>query len=272
MDTDGRPEAGSLIMAAKPVINLAGKAILVTGGARGLGAQMSGLFARLGARVLIADIDGITAKVRASEIGGGAIGVACDISNREAVDALADTIKNESGVIDALVNNAAHVDVETDRDLLATDPEVWDQTMAVNLRGTMLVSRAILPLIIEGGGGAVVTIVSRQGIAPPLSGKRVSYGTSKAGLIMLARHMAVAYGKRGIRSNAVAPGTIETERMLTELTSERLEQSRANVLTPYLGKPCDVANIAAFLLSDAGRYITGQTIQVDGGVLTGLHE
>ena len=259
-------------MADEGVINLSGKAILVTGGARGIGAEMSGLFARLGARVFIADIDGIAANIRAEEIGGGAIGVACDISDKEAVDALADTVKNETGVIDALVNNAAYVNVETDRDLLTTDPEVWDQTMAVNLRGTMLVSRAILPLIIEGGGGGVVTIVSRQGIAPPLSGNRVSYGISKAGLIMLARHMAVAYGKQGIRSNAIAPGTIETERMQTELTPERRERSRANVLTPYLGKPCDVANITAFLLSDAVRYITGQTIQVDGGVLVGLHE
>ena len=259
-------------MADEPLISLTGKAVLVTGGARGLGAEMARLFARLGARVLIADIDGKAASARAAEIGSSAIGVACDISDQAAVVALAGTVQTEVGVIDALVNNAAHVDVETDGDLLATDLAVWDRTLDVNLRGTMLVSRAIVPLMIEAGGGAVLTIVSRQGIAPPLSGKRVAYGTSKAGLIMLARHMAVAYGKQGIRSNAIAPGTIETERMLTELTPERLEQSRANVLTPYLGKPCDVANIAAFLLSDAGRYITGQTIQVDGGVLTGLHE
>jgi NAD(P)-dependent dehydrogenase (short-subunit alcohol dehydrogenase family) len=259
-------------MAGETVINLSGKAILVTGGAQGLGAEMSRLFARLGARVVIADLDGKAAKDCAEDVGNDAIGLWCDISSEEAVTGLADLIKNEIGAIDALVNNAAHVDVEADRDLLATDPEVWDRTMAVNLHGTMLVSRAILPLMIEGGGGAVVTIVSRQGIAPPLSGGRVSYGISKAGLIMLARHIAVAYGKQGIRSNAVAPGTIETERMLTELTPERLEQSRANVLTPYLGQPCDVANITAFLLSDAGRFITGQTIQVDGGVLAGLHE
>jgi len=144
--------------------------------------------------------------------------------------------------------------------------------MSINLRGTMLVSRAILPLIIGNGGGSVVTIVSRQGIAPPRSGNRLCYGTSKAGLIMFARHLAVAYGKQGIRSNAVAPGTIESERMLATLSEERLAQSRSNVLTPYLGAPSDVSNCVAYLISDAGRYITGQTIQVDGGVLTGLHE
>lgn len=260
------------MMKSEPVIDLSGLAILVTGGASGLGSEMAGLFAGQGARVLIADIDGPAAKARAEAIGGGAIGAACDISDAHAVEALSDIAKSEFRAIHGLVNNAAHVDLTGDLDLLATELEVWDRTMAVNMRGSMLVTRAILPMMIESGGGSVLTIVSRQGIAPPLSGKRVAYGTSKAGLIMLARHLAVAYGKQGIRSNAIAPGTIETERMLAALTPERLEQSRANVLTPYLGKPCDVANIAAFLLSDAARYITGQTIQVDGGVLTGLHE
>ena len=111
MDADGRPEAGPLKMTDEAVINLSGKAILVTGGARGLGAEMAGLFVRLGARVVIADIDGAAAKARAGEIGGGAIGVACDISDKNAVDALADTAKQVFGGVDALVNNAAHVGV-----------------------------------------------------------------------------------------------------------------------------------------------------------------
>lgn len=255
-----------------PVVDLSGKTVLITGGATGLGANMATLFSRLGARVLLADIAGDAAKARAETIGSNAMGVCCDIADEASVTALADTARSAFGPIDALINNAAHTDVCADFDLLQTDAAVWDKTMQVNLRGTMLVSRAILPLMIENGGGAVVTIVSRQGIAPPLSARRLSYGTSKAGLIMLAKHMAVAYGKQGIRSNAVAPGTIETERMLTTLSAERLEQSRSNVLTPYLGSPADISNIVAYLASDSGRYITGQTIQVDGGVLAGLHE
>jgi NAD(P)-dependent dehydrogenase (short-subunit alcohol dehydrogenase family) len=89
---------------------------------------------------------------------------------------------------------------------------------------------------------------------------------------MLTRHMAVAYGKKGIRCNAVAPGTIRTERMLATLSQDRIAQSRHNVLTPDLGEPADISNMVAFLASDSGRYITGQTIQIDGGVLSYLHE
>lgn len=252
-------------------IDLTGKRILVTGGANGIGADMSGLFASLGAHVLIADIDGPAAQGQADSIGNGAIGAKCDISDENSVAQLS-RIAQDFGGIDALINNAAHVDHSGDLDLLATDLAVWDRTFKVNLRGTMLVSRAIVPQMIDRGGGAVVTIVSRQGIAPPLSAKRIAYGTSKAAIIMLARHMAVTYGKQGIRSNSLAPGTIETERMRAELSEDRLEQSRANVLLPHLGAPADVSNCAAFLISDAGRYITGQTIQVDGGVLAGLHE
>ena len=258
--------------ASIPMIDLAGKGIVITGGGAGLGADMATLFVSLGARVCIADIDATAAEAAAARLGSGAIALVCDIADEEQVSAFAASALKGLGRIDALINNAAHTDVAADVDLLGTDPSVWDQTMAVNLRGTMLVSRAILPTMIESGGGAVVTVVSRQGLAPPLSARRVAYGTSKAALIMLARHIAVAYGKQGIRSNAIAPGTIATERMLATLNAERLAQSRANVLTPWLGEPKDVSGIAAFLISDAGRYITGQTIQVDGGVLTGLHE
>jgi len=254
------------------MLDLKDKAVLITGGGSGLGADMAALCVRLGARVAIVDIDGAAADARAAEIGAAAQGFPCDIADEPSVTAMAQAALDRFGRIDALVNNAAHTDVAQDLDLLSTDLSVWDRTMAVNLRGTLLVSRAVIPAMIAAGGGAVVTLVSRQGIAPPQSGRRVSYGTSKAGLIMLSRHIAVAYGKQGIRSNAVAPGTIQSERMLATLSPERLAQSRGNVLTPYLGEPADISNIVAYLVSDAARYITGQTIQVDGGVLAYLHE
>lgn len=255
-----------------PIVDLTGKSILITGGGGGLGGDMAALFTRLGARVLLADIAQDSAEAMAAQVGNGALGVRCDISDEESVAALADFARCEFGRIDALVNNAAHTDLAGDLDLLGTDPSVWRRTVDVNLTGTMLVSRAIVPMMIAGGGGSIATIVSRAGIAPPLSARRLTYSTTKAGLIMLARHMAVAYGKKGVRSNAVAPGTIETERMLRDLSEERLAQSRANVLTPSLGRPEDISNMVAYLASDAGRFITGQTIQIDGGVLTGLHE
>lgn len=254
------------------MLDLTDKTVLITGGGSGLGADMAVLCAGLGAKVAVVDIDGAAATARAAEIGGAAAGFTCDIADEASVAAMARAVLDRFGRVDALVNNAAHTDVGHDLDLLSTDLGVWDRTMAVNLRGTLLVSRAIIPTMIEQGGGSVVTIVSRQGIAPPQSGRRVSYGTSKAALIMLGRHIAVAYGKKGIRSNIVAPGTIQSDRMLATLSPERLAQSRGNVLTPYLGEPADISNIVAYLVSDAARYITGQTIQVDGGVLSYLHE
>jgi NAD(P)-dependent dehydrogenase (short-subunit alcohol dehydrogenase family) len=254
------------------MLDLTDKTVLITGGGSGLGADMAVLCASLGAKIAIVDIDGAAAAARAAEIGDAAAGFTCDIADEASVAAMARAVLDRFGRVDALVNNAGHTDVGHDLDLLSTDLGVWDRTMAVNLRGTLLVSRAIIPAMIEQGGGSVVTIVSRQGIAPPQSGRRVSYGTSKAALIMLGRHIAVAYGKKGIRSNIVAPGTIQSDRMLATLSPERLAQSRGNVLTPYLGEPADISNIVAYLVSDAARYITGQTIQVDGGVLSYLHE
>ena len=254
------------------MLDLNGKTVLITGGGGGLGADMAALCARLGARIAMVDIDGAAAEARAREIGEAAAAFTCDIADEASVAAMARAALDRFGRLDALVNNAAHTDVSRDLDLLSTDLAVWDRTMAINLRGTLLVSRALVPAMIDAGGGVVVTIVSRQGLAPPQSGRRVSYGTSKAGLIMLGRHIAVAYGKQGIRSNLVAPGTIQSARMLATLSPERLAQSRANVLTPYLGDSSDISGIVAYLVSDAARYITGQTIQVDGGVLSYLHE
>jgi NAD(P)-dependent dehydrogenase (short-subunit alcohol dehydrogenase family) len=254
------------------MIRLNDKVVLITGGASGLGAHMAQLCAALGARVAIVDINGPAAESMAKQIGEGALGLACDIANELAVAEMAKAAMGHFGRLDALVNNAAATDVSQDLDLLSTDLAVWDRTMDVNLRGTLLVTRALLPSMIAQGGGSVVNIVSRQGIAPPQSGRRMCYGVSKAAVIMLTRHIAVAYGKKGVRSNAVAPGTILSEKMLTTLSPQRLAQSRRNVLTPQLGEPADISQIVAYLASDAGRYITGQTIQVDGGVLAYLHE
>jgi NAD(P)-dependent dehydrogenase (short-subunit alcohol dehydrogenase family) len=229
-------------------------------------------FAGLGARIVVADIRADAARALAEQLDGEAIGVGVDIADEASVGAMAATALDRFGRVDTLVNNAAVTDQEHDLDLLSTDLAVWDRSMEVNLRGTLLVSRALIPSMIRGGGGAVINIVSRQGLAPPASARRISYGVSKAAMIMLSRHIAVAYGKQGIRSNAVAPGTIESPKMLATLSPERLAQSRRNVLTPRLGEPADISHMVAFLASDAGRYITGQTIQVDGGVLGYLHE
>jgi NAD(P)-dependent dehydrogenase (short-subunit alcohol dehydrogenase family) len=254
------------------MIDLNDKVIVITGRGGGLGADMARTCAALGARIVVADIDADAAQGTARALGEMAIAVTCDIADEAMVMMMAETTLERFGRVDALVNNAAWTEHGGDLDLLSTDLGVWDKTMSVNLRGTLLVSRALIPSMVADGGGAIINIVSRQGLAPPQSGKRMCYGVSKAAIIMLSRHVAVAYGKQGIRSNAVAPGTIQTERWLSALGPERIAQSRSNVLTPQLGEPADISQLVAYLASDAGRYITGQTIQVDGGVLSYLHE
>ena len=254
------------------MIDLKNKTVLITGGGTGLGADLADVVVSLGGRVALLDIAEAELRAKAEQLGAAAFGARCDIADEASVGQAVAKVFAHFGRIDALVNNAAFTDTSNDLDLLSTDIAVWDRTMSVNLRGTMLVSRAVLPVMIDQQDGAVVTMVSRAGVAPPRSGRRLAYSTSKAGLIMLARHIAVAYGKRGIRSNAVAPGTVQTDRMLSTLSEERLAQSRGNVLTPYLGEPADISRMTAYLISDAGRYITGQTIQVDGGVLSYLNE
>jgi NAD(P)-dependent dehydrogenase (short-subunit alcohol dehydrogenase family) len=254
------------------MISLDGQTVLVTGGAGGLGADIAHLCASLGARIVVGDIRADAAKALALQIDGEAIGLGVDIADEASVQAMVEAALKRFGRIDTLVNNAAHADNMRDLDLLSTGLDVWDRTMDVNVRGTLLVSRSLVPSMIAQGGGSILNIVSRQGVAPPASARRIGYSVSKAAIIMLSRHIAVAYGKQGIRCNAVAPGTIESERMLATLSPERLAQSRGNVLTPRLGVPADISRMVAYLASDAGSYITGQTIQVDGGVLAYLHE
>lgn len=260
------------VTARRSPIDLAGKTIVITGGGAGLGADLAELCAARGANVVLADIDGDGVEKTAAAIGARAHAVRCDVSDEASVADMAAQAVSRFGRVDGLVNNAAFTDTQRDLNLLETPLAVWDRTMSVNLRGTLLVTRAVLPAMLAGGGGSVIMVVSRQGLAPPRSARRVSYGTSKAGLIMLSRHVATAFGRDGIRCNSVAPGTIQSERMRATLSPERLAQSRANVLTPRLGEPDDVSETIAFLLSDAAEYITGQTISVDGGVLSYFHE
>lgn len=254
------------------MIDLEGKVVLVTGGGSGLGADIAAVCAQLGARLALVDIDAVAASAQAGTIGAQAFAMAADISDETQVRAAVAAILDQFGRVDVLVNNAAYVDLAGDRDALSTLLPVWDRTIEVNLRGTLLATRAVLPAMLEGGGGSIVNMVSRQGIAPTKSGQRVAYGVSEAAIVMLTRHIAVAFGKQGVRCNAVAPGTIRSERMLAALSAERLAQSLANVLTPELGEPADVSALVAFLASNHSRYITGQTLQVDGGVLSCLHE
>lgn len=238
---------------------LQGKRAIVTGGGSGIGRATSRRFAAEGATVVVADLVGERAEEVATEIGGKA--VQADVTVAADVARMVDT----AGPIHVLVNNAGGGMAD---DLLEISEEEWDADMAVNLKSAFLCSKAVLPGMIERRSGVIVNISSVNGMA---FFANEPYSAAKAGLINLTRSMAVRYGKHGIRSVAIAPGTIRTP-----LWQERIDKEPAifeRLVRWYplrrVGEPEDVANAAVFLASDDASWITGEVLRVDGGLLAG---
>jgi NAD(P)-dependent dehydrogenase (short-subunit alcohol dehydrogenase family) len=247
------------------------KVAIVAGGATGLGAATAERLAAEGAAVVIGDVNMTDARATATRIqgsGGRALAVEMDLADEASVRSLVDTAVSSYGGVDVLDNNAADTSpraMAEDLDVVAIDLGLWDRVMAVNLRGFVLTCRHAIPAMLERGGGAIVNIASGSGITGEPD--HVAYGCSKAAVIQLARHVAVRWGKEGIRANAIAPGLIMTDKVkaLGEAFSPFAELILGRVLTPYLGTPADIAAAVTFLLSDDAAYITGQVFSVDGG-------
>lgn len=252
---------------------LNGRVAVVTGAANGIGAATAIHLATEGARVVVADLDLAGAQQLAEVIctdGGTAVAERVDIADEASVLALAASVKTRCGRLDILHNNAAatgHDIVGADTDVLNIDLAIWDISFNVNLRGTLLVTRALLPLLIASGGGSIINMSSMEGLSPT-PGMRIAYSTSKAAICMLSSQIAAAYGKQGIRCNTIAPGIILTATLKSAVPDELREKLLGQILTPSLGEPIDIARMVAYLGSDAGRYITGQTLQIDGGILS----
>lgn len=254
-----------------PVV-LSNKVAIVTGGGGGIGGATARLLAECGAAVAVVDIvqDNADHVVREiEEAGGSAAAFRADIAHEDQVEAVVEAVTSRFGGLDILVNNAALTaadDIRPDMEVGIADMPiaVWDRTMAVNLRGTMLCSKHAIPQMIKRGGGSIVNLSSIGGLQarPTLS----AYGVSKAAVNMLTQYIATGYGRDGIRCNAVAPGFTTTETGLIGLSDEdRRVRARHTVLGRF-GEPRDVANMIAFLASDEARVITGQIVAVDAGV------
>jgi NAD(P)-dependent dehydrogenase (short-subunit alcohol dehydrogenase family) len=248
------------------------KVAIVTGSASGIGRATAHLLAAEGASVVVADLDDAGASAVVSEIeadGGKAIATQVDVSAEDDVREMIATAVSTFGGLDVLHNNAAALGSASpglDMDIANMDVDVWDRTMAVNLRGVMLGCKHAIPALLERGGGAIVNTSSgsaqRGDLAIP------AYGVSKGGVDTLTRYVAAQYGKQGIRCNAIAPGLIlthEVDRFGGEAYVKMLEEHH---LTPRVGRPEDIAQAVLYLASDAASFVTGQILNVDGGILS----
>lgn len=250
---------------------LDGKTAIVTGAASGIGYASALRLARAGACVVVADLNGDGAAAVATEIraaGGRAEPVRVDLARADSIEAMVQAALERCGRLDILFNNAANTAPEVigrDLDIVNMDIEVWEQTMAVNLRAVMLACKYALPSMLAAGGGVIINTSSASGLAGDIA--MPAYGVSKGAVNTLTKYIATLYGKQGIRCNAIAPGVINTPALARKATAEQLEIYTAHHLTPSLGEPEDIANAVLFLASADSSFITGQILSVDGGLM-----
>jgi NAD(P)-dependent dehydrogenase (short-subunit alcohol dehydrogenase family) len=249
--------------------------VLVTGAAGGIGRRVAEQLVDDGRTVVVTDrtmesLGDVMASISAQ--GGCAHAFAADISDREQVEHLVADATAAAGLIDGLVNNAAFLPPASgteDVDILSTDDWVWDAALAVNVKGTANVTRAVLPGMLAAGQGSIVNVVSILGLHP-LPGQAIAYSVSKAASAMLARHVAVTYGSRGVRCNAVAPGSILTHQQLERFDEAELDRKLQHYPSTRLGDADDVAASVSFLMGNGAAFINGQVLAVDGGVASQL--
>ena len=244
-------------------MRLVGKVAIITGAGRGIGREAAVLFAREGAKVVLADVDPQAEKVvgEIKEFGGEAIFVRGDVTNRDSCAAMAAAAVSSFGRIDILVNNAG---ITRDAQLVKLSESDFDRVIAVNLKGTFNATQAVAPQMVEQGSGRIINVSSVVGLYGNFG--QTNYAATKAGVIGMTKTWARELGRKGITVNAVAPGFIQTE--MTESVPEKvLEMMRGRTPLGRLGTARDVANIYLFLASDDAAYVNGTVVCVDGGLI-----
>lgn len=242
------------------------KVALVTGGASGIGLSSANLLAKEGAKVVIADFNEEGAKKAAdiiNEQGGTASAIFLDAGRGDSIKEAIDFTVTTYGNLNVLFNNVGLTDLKKDLDVVHIDLDEWDRLMNVNTKSVLLGSRYAIPHMIQAGGGSIINTVSMSAFAGDVI--RTAYGATKAAVVNLTKYIATQYGKDYIRCNAVAPGLILTPAAERNLAPAVLDIFKKYNALPYNGEPDDIGYTVLFLASDESKYITGQTIQVEGG-------
>jgi NAD(P)-dependent dehydrogenase (short-subunit alcohol dehydrogenase family) len=250
-------------------MRLDGKVTIITGGGSGMGKTAAELFAKEGARVVVSDVseasgEAVVAAVRSA--GGDATFVRADVSNEDDARAMVQHALATYGRVDALYNNAG-VMPEADHSVIDTDVATWDKVMAVNVRGVFLGCKYAIPQMLEQGSGSIINIASFVAILG-CSVPQDAYTASKGAVLALTRSTAVQFAGRGVRTNAISPGPIETPLLMDWLLKD--EAAKALRLnrnpTGRFGKPEEIVNVGIYLASDESRWTNGANFVIDGGI------
>jgi NAD(P)-dependent dehydrogenase (short-subunit alcohol dehydrogenase family) len=250
-------------------MRLDGKVSIITGGGSGMGRVAAELFAREGARVVVADVhepsgEETVAAVRAA--GGEASFVRADVSDEGEARAMVEHAVRTFGRVDVLYNNAG-IMPEADHSVVDTDVATWDRVMAINVRGVFLGCKHAIPPMLDQGSGSIINIASFVAILG-CSVPQDAYTASKGAVLALTRSLAVQFAGRGVRSNAISPGPIETPMLMDWLLKDEAAKQLRLARNPSgrFGRPEEIVNVGIYLASDESRWTNGANFVVDGGI------
>ncbi len=249
-------------------MRLKGKVAVITGGASGIGREAALLFAQEGASVVVTDLndaEGEQTVTLIQEAGGQAVYQHADISKAADCEAMVARAEQEFGALHVLFNNAGIMH-SSDDNAMTTEEDVWDLTMAINLKGVYLGCKYGIPAMQRAGSGSIINTASFVGIMGAAT-PQVAYTASKGGVIALSRELAIIHARENIRVNALCPGPLRTELLMKFLDTEAKKQRRlVHIPMGRFGEAREMAQAAVFLASDESSYMTGQELVVDGGI------